>query len=372
MAQVYGMDANITEVKEFVLNIHTLNMASAKKGQERWVSCIWGQKGIGKTYAVKQLAGTEHVDRVIDIPIAQIEEMGDFHGLPMHQEIDGKMVTVTAPPHWVPTDPDEKVIILIDDFNRADQRIIKGIMQLIQDHKTISWRLPNNVSLVLTANPPEEDYLVAQLDPAILTRMMHIQMGVDFKSWLLWAEQNDIDSRVKSFIARYQEMLAPIGSERTCPRSYHMLSTTIKNLPMNTTTSNIALLKRYAAATLDIDSVTSFISFLSGDFEMIIEPKLIAEEYSKTETYSNKLKKIVADGRIDVINATLERLTAYINSLSSIKKGSNVQQNIIKLLEEDFINADMKHLYVNLLAKGNMSNVILSAKLAKQLQVVLS
>jgi len=372
MAQIYGAESDPITVKNFVAHFVGQNHIKAKQDKRKTTVCIWGSKGIGKTDLVKQLAGTEVADRVIDIPIAQIEEMGDFHGLPIHKDTeDGRTVTVTAPPHWVPINPEEKTIVLIDDFNRADVRIIRGIMQLIQDHRTISWSLPALSSIVLTANPSDSDegYLVTSLDPAILSRMAHITMVPEFRSWLAWGENNDVDPRVLSFIARYNEQLAPPGADRTCPRGWHMYSDAIKSLSAADATP--ALLKLYGSAVLDEDSVNPFLQFMEGDFEKVIEPELIVTSYMKNEEIKKKFLKLAADGRTDIINVTLSRLIAYVNNMSRVASGSDTQKNVIALMEEEFIYKDMKHLYVNLLAQGPMSNHIISSKLAIQLRGVM-
>jgi len=362
--QAYGTKADPTEVKEFVEHIVNVNIAAAKRGVRKTSICIWGDKGIGKTDLIKQMAGTI-VDRVVDVPIAQIEEMGDFHGLPIHAaREDGTPITVTAPPHWVPTNPEEKSILLIDDFNRADIRIIRGIMQLIQDYKTVSWTLPPLCTIVLTANPGDAEYLVTTLDPAILSRLAHVTMEPDFRVWLAWGEKNGIDERILSFIARYQDMLSPSGAERTCPRSWHMYSDQIKDQ------TDPKMMKMFGAAFLDEEPVVAFLRFAEGDFGHVIPPEEIVSKYIKDESMSKKLSNMVKDGRIDILNVTMERLVAHVNNMSRVTPGSDTQKNVIVLLEEDFIPNDMKTLYVNLLSKGPMGSQIISAKLATQLRVV--
>ena len=91
----------------------------------------------------------------------------------------------------------QKGIIILDDFNRADIRILKGTMQLIQDYKTLSWALPEGWTIFLTANPSESEdqYAVAELDGAMVTRMRHCQLEADKFEWAKWAEVEGIDKR---------------------------------------------------------------------------------------------------------------------------------------------------------------------------------
>ena len=192
---------------------------------ERFATCVWGHSGIGKTGLIKQhckkpikwMGKTYPGYTVYDVPIAQFEEMGDLHGMPsrhvkvakagegapleqwvpeeVHQGwlADGWQImssagvrTMYAPPDWVPSEPGPS-ILLLDDWNRASVRIIKGIMQLLQNYGMVSWKLPAGCNIVLTANPDEQDYLVTSIDNAILTRIRSVTLTHDPKEWSVWA-----------------------------------------------------------------------------------------------------------------------------------------------------------------------------------------
>ena len=64
--------------------------------------------------------------------------MGDLVGMPSVE--NGR--TIFSSPDWVPTE-EGPGILLIDDVNRADDRILWGIMQLLQNYELVSWKLPN-------------------------------------------------------------------------------------------------------------------------------------------------------------------------------------------------------------------------------------
>ena len=116
--------------------------------------CIWGSPGIGKTELVQSFARERSIPLTVVHP-AQFEEMGDLLGMPFSQE--GK--THWAPPSWVPTEPGPG-ILLLDDLNRADARILNGLMSLLQTGGLASWSLPPFWWIVATANPEELDYSV--------------------------------------------------------------------------------------------------------------------------------------------------------------------------------------------------------------------
>ncbi len=172
--------------------------------------CIWGKPGIGKTEIVRDFT-TEHGWAFRQINPAQFEEMGDLLGMPMIQSGH----TIFSAPSWVPREPGPG-ILLIDDVNRADDRILRGIMQLLQEGRLISWALPAKWQIVLTANPDTGDFSVTPLDTAMLTRMLHVELVFDLPAWLQWAGKADLDLRGLDFAARYPELMS---GERTNPRS---------------------------------------------------------------------------------------------------------------------------------------------------------
>ena len=52
-------------------------------------------------------------------------------------------------------------------------------MQLLQNYELISWKLPSDRHIVLTANPDGWDYSVTPMGNAMITRMMHVMMRFD-------------------------------------------------------------------------------------------------------------------------------------------------------------------------------------------------
>ena len=91
--------------------------------------CIWGSHGIGKTAIVKDFAES-HGWNFKYIAPAQFEEMGDLHGLPVRHDPDpdiiGDEVTVYLLPDGSPARMKSAPILLLDDINRVDDRILRG------------------------------------------------------------------------------------------------------------------------------------------------------------------------------------------------------------------------------------------------------
>jgi MoxR-like ATPase len=125
----YGTKCDAKELEKFLAYTLQTNQESEKKGKLKTPLCIWGEHGIGKTESVQKFAQKNGYKWAYIAP-AQFEEMGDLTGMPRIESKKIKMVkkerTVLAVPEWV---PQEEVpgILLIDDVNRADDRILRGM-----------------------------------------------------------------------------------------------------------------------------------------------------------------------------------------------------------------------------------------------------
>ena len=57
----------------------------------------------------------------------------------------------------------------------------------------ISWKLPKDWHIILTANPDNGEYLVQTIDTAQRTRFISVNLKFDDKVWAKWAEESGID-----------------------------------------------------------------------------------------------------------------------------------------------------------------------------------
>ena len=254
----YGSHATASELITFIEHLIDVNDRAEEKGQSRTPVCIWGRHGIGKTEIVRTLAQEKGFAFTYIAP-AQFEEMGDLVGMPVVEQ--GK--TAFQPPEWVPAEKGPG-ILLIDDVNRADDRILRGIMQLLQNNELVSWKLPKGWQMILTANPDGGDYSVTPLDDAMLTRMMHITLDFDLTEWARWAERNQIDARGINFVLTYPEV---ITGRRTTARTlvqFFESICTIEKLE-----ENLSLVRLLADACLDEQTAAAFIAYVNQDLNTL-------------------------------------------------------------------------------------------------------
>jgi AAA domain (dynein-related subfamily) len=297
--------------------------------------CIWGLHGIGKTELVRDLAKARGCAFVYVAP-AQFEEMGDLVGMPKIIETAEKgSVTHFAPPEWVPTN-EGPGILLLDDINRADDRILRGLMQLMQNYELVSWSLPQRWLIIMTANPDGGDYSVTTMDDAMLTRMLHITMEFDVRAWARWAERADIDPRGIQFVLSYPEL---VNGRRTTPRSLVQFFQAIAAI--DHFGDNLPLIKMIGDACLDNTATISFLNFIHLQLDRLpaVEEILQTNDFQSVE---KRLSRIIKEGdtqRLDVLSVLIMRIIHHLQmrtqNISALEMKNLRQFILMDLLPND-------------------------------------
>ncbi len=348
----FGKKGNSEEIKEILSHIFQRNNDLSKENKRGTAVCIWGTHGLGKTQIVRDYA-REKKWKFSYIAPAQFEEMGDLHGMPNvidpDETISGDEYTVYSPPDWVPRE-DGPGILLLDDINRADDRILRGCMQLLQNFELTSWKLPPKWQIVATANPEGGDYSVTPMDGAMLTRMLHATLKFDAKIWAQWAYSANVDERGISFVLTYPEL---VNSERTTPRSLTQFFEQIASI--DDLKGNLQLVEALALSSLDEVTVSSFIAFINDELTQLIDPEEIldTEDFKKV---AKKIKDISVDDsgakRVDRLSTMCARL--YLKLISdNYTQEKNHGKNLVEFLLLDTIPNDLlMSLYMDLQKHG--------------------
>ncbi|PHN05764.1 AAA family ATPase [Flavilitoribacter nigricans] len=327
----YGTKVKAGSLIEFLEYMFDINAKAAEAGKLQTPVCIWGLHGIGKTEIVRDLARRKDYGFSYIAP-AQFEEMGDLLGMPT---IDGD-ATVFRAPDWVPRE-EKPGILLIDDVNRADDRILRGIMQLLQNYELVSWSLPKGWQIVLTANPDGGDYSVTPLDDAMLTRMMHITLTFDEVEWARWAQASGIDSRGIDFVLTYPEMMQ---GQRTTPRTLVQFFQAIA--PIEDLNQNLGLVKILGDSCLDAETVAAFIAFVQESLHKLPEPAELLAASSDTE-FRKQLEPLIQEKpvRVDLLSTLAFRLFTFGTDPNGQAQAGQVE-NMKRFLLLDAIPADVR------------------------------
>jgi hypothetical protein len=331
----YGARVNSQRLHKLMQHQFKRNRQLMRRGLAGVPLSIWGTHGIGKTQLVRDFAKANQW-KLVSLAPAQFEEMGDLIGMPQIEA--GR--TVLRKPAWVPEDFGPG-ILLLDDFNRADDRILKGLMPLLQAGKLISWSLPPDWHIVLTANPDEGDYYVTPLDPAMLTRMFNVQLRFEVAPWADWAATHRLPGYLIDFILLYPEV---IGAERSTPRSVTQFFESIQELSL--VPKNRDLIAAIAHGYLDEKSVGLFMAYVKSANPGLPAIKLLLQTENFQQEVARPFETFLQDSsqQLDVLSAYWNRLFRTLKALDTLE--DRTLQNLETFLQLSTIPEDVRKYWV--------------------------
>lgn len=337
IAHGHGARVDASRLVTLLDHVFTRNLEQARRGGRGTPVCIWGRHGVGKTEIVQQLAAARDWKLAYCAP-AQFEEMGDLHGLPVLDTSDplGPR-TVFAPPDWVPKS-DGPGILLLDDLNRADDRILRGLMQLLQRFEMFSWALPPAWQIVATANPDASDYSVTTMDDAMLTRFLHVSLVFEVKAWVRWALDNGVDRRGIDFVLTYPEVL---DGRRTSPRTLTQFCGQIAQI--RDLRSEPDLVRTLAESALDDVTVATFLTFVNDDLVRLIDPSEILEADDWT-IVGDRITELARDGdthRVDRLQTIGTRVVLAVTR-PGYHPAERHGENLVRFLSHPVLPADLR------------------------------
>ena len=303
-----------------------------------------GESGIGKTSAIIQLADELGLD-FVKLNLAQIEEIGDLVGFPIRQfevtngtetkyvdenmideyradgyKSTGKNRMSYCPPEWI-ANKERGGILLLDDWNRADTRFIQALMELIDRQQYISWTLPKDWHIILTANPDNGDYLVNSIDNAQKTRFISTQLKYDVDCWAKWAEESGIDGRCINFMLMNPEVITKNVNARSAVMFFNSISS-IKSFE-----DKLPLIQMIGEGSVGNEFSSMFTMFINNKLDKIITPQSIVE--SSEEYVLKTLKELI--GNEDKYRADIATTisTRFVNYLSKYATENKVEKGLI-------------------------------------------
>ena len=234
------------EMKSFLQHIINNNRHIQKDGKKPVATEVIGESGLGKTSVALQIAEENNLS-CVKLNLAQIEDLGDLVGFPLRQfqlckegtntekktevrqvlkkvklpngmevtkkvnetvevpggskseciwvdenatneylkqgyRFTGEKRMSYCPPEWI-ANKEGGGILILDDWNRADVKFIQAVMELVDRQEYLSWKLPDDWHIVLTANPDDGNYLVNSIDVAQRTRFVSVILKWNHERW---------------------------------------------------------------------------------------------------------------------------------------------------------------------------------------------
>ena len=367
---------NAKELKQFLNHIIENNRFLQEQNKTPVSIEVIGESGIGKTSAIIQLA--KELDfNFVKLNLSQIEEIGDLVGFPIRQfeiqrDEEGEKIWVDenileekfkegyfstglnrmgyCPPEWI-SGKEKGGILLLDDWNRADMRFIQAVMELIDRQQYISWSLPKDWHIILTANPDNGDYLVSSIDNAQKTRFITVQLKFDTECWAKWAEESQIDGRCINFLLLHPELVTKDVNSRSVSMFFNSISS-IKSFD-----DSLPLIQMVGEGSVGPEFSSMFTMFINNKLDKMISPQHVIEQDEKYVL--NTLKSIV--GKDDNYRADLPSTlsTRIVNYLDLFAKENPVEKNVVdrisKIVNEKIFTNDICYNMVRSIYNNNPS-----------------
>lgn len=174
---------------------------------------LWGDRGIGKSSIVKQVAKELNIP-YIDLRLAT-QEVSDLIGIPTVDKdpITGKRKTYWAKPEWFPGDETPNGILFLDEMNRAPRDVTQATFQLVLDKRLHTHVLPEGWHIVAACNYFGA-YDVRELDEAMMSRFAHIDVEASHHAVCDYAIDAGWSQRIIGFLRSNPKFLIMTPEEK--------------------------------------------------------------------------------------------------------------------------------------------------------------
>jgi hypothetical protein len=224
-------------------------------------------------------------------------------------------------------------------------------MELVDRQEYISWKLPKDWHIILTANPDNGDYLVNSIDTAQRTRFISVNLKFDIEVWGKWAEKEQIDTRCINFMLMHPELVTQKTNARSIVTFYNSISS------ISDFEKNLPLIQMIGEGSVGPEFTTMFTTFIHNKLDKMLDPKQILTH--DNESYIvGELRNTVGRGgnyRPDIASTLATRIVNYSIYYA---EGNSITQKIIDRLikiitdDESFTN-DLKYYLVKKILNGN-------------------
>ncbi len=256
--------------------------------------------GVGKSDIVKQAAEEKGLE-VRSLLGTQIAPE-DVSGIP--RIINER--SVFCPPRVLLPENPKPFCLFLDEFPAAAPDVQKALYALLLERRLGEHELPKGTWVVAAGNRHEDRAFVRQMSSALVNRTFQLQVKVDAKEWLIWAEKNNIREEIISFISFLPDaLMREVPAEPvpfSTPRAWASLSSAMdlasKSGLMNQDIIRILSFGRLSASDAAIFSSLSEtqINDLKPVKNYIEQPDLLPSDISALWFILNLIKKKLLNG----------------------------------------------------------------------------
>lgn len=297
----------------------------------------WNELSREEKRAVAEEPGEYHA--FVDIRLAQVDPT-DLRGLP---DLDGS-ATTWHPPLWVEalSRLAASGTVLLDELNLAPRAVQNAAYQVVLDRQVGEHALGDDVWVVAAGNRQGDEANVRRLPAPLRDRFGQVKLreptGGRNGTWTEWALDNDIDSRVISFVG------SPVGAghvhgfERgkeafATPRSWERVSDLIDGV------GDPDRIERLAAPVVGSGPAVEFAGFLRSreSLTAVVEtPAAIRSLEARSARIATMTGLAEAYARGDVPLDTVTRTAYHLDEGGETEVGILGLKQAKRLREDDF------------------------------------
>ncbi len=139
----------------------------------------WGPPGVGKTATITMISDV--LGLPLEVVLASIREPSDFSGLPVIGEEGVRM----EPPAWAHRLAEAgNGVLFLDEISTAPPAVQSALLRVVLERVVGDLALPSGVSVVASANPPEQAVGGWDLSAPLANRFCHLFWSLDTQRWI--------------------------------------------------------------------------------------------------------------------------------------------------------------------------------------------
>jgi MoxR-like ATPase len=256
--------------------------------------------------------------------------------------------TANATPDQFPTSGHG--ILHLDELNRATKGTRDAVFELILERRLGKYVLPPGWIIVSSINPPTEEYVVYDIDGAMIARFCWILFCPEVDEWLNYAQDTGVSKTTLQFIREYPAFLGndlvDYPYERIhCPRMIKLMDDILEGLPED-------LIYEVAAGCIGSEAATSYMA-LQQDKKRPVSADKILNDYEKVQ---NKIKEYSStkNNRADLLRASIDEMLHLLSKREDALADEQIE-NLCEFFKD--IPKDLTVGLLKLMSKSEEPNI---------------